>query len=400
MTKQKKIASILFSVALIAVLAGVLAVTIWRPKETSSYFENRDYAEWPSATAENTANGEYFTDLETALCDYAAFRTTLLKVKTWADMELLQKPVVNDVVVTDDEVLLSYREYEAVDNSAIEQEAEEMAQSLQLLSETVEDYGGTFLYVAVPSQYAYFEDRYPSYLNNRAEYTEAETTAFFPALEKYGVHYLDIGAVWASEGNPVEYMSSVDHHYTWAGCYSAYRAVMAELNALTGEDLIVLTDDDLELNTLPNPYLGSYARKLCGLWKSSESLVYATLKEEISFARYDWGNDTPGASSTLAFPATNWEDEFYTFYMGGDVSETIIETEREGLPNLLVYGDSFTNEMETILYASFDKTVSLDLRSYSEMSLLDYVSDYQPEIVICIRDYEQLLSQEGNGAVQ
>ena len=85
--------------------------------------------------------------------------------------------------------------------------------------------------------------------------------------------------------------------------------------------------------------------------------------------------------------------------MGGDVAETIIDTGRPSLPSVLIYGDSFTNPVETLLYYSFDTMRSIDLRGYKTMSLTDYIETYKPDIVICIRDYESLLSLDGIGTV-
>ena len=84
--------------------------------------------------------------------------------------------------------------------------------------------------------------------------------------------------------------------------------------------------------------------------------------------------------------------------MGGDIANTVIDTGREELPSVLVYGDSFTNAVECIMYWSFDEMHSLDLRYYSgELSFKEYIETYQPDYVVCIRDYEAVLAANGNG---
>lgn len=89
----------------------------------------------------------------------------------------------------------------------------------------------------------------------------------------------------------------------------------------------------------------------------------------------------------------------YSLYMGGDYANTVIDTGREELPSILIYGDSFTNAVECIAYLSFDEMHSLDLRYYKEMSLDEYIQTVQPDIVVCIRDYEELLIRTQNGGV-
>lgn len=393
---QQRSAAQIFSLLFCVALVCVSAVTIWRPKEARSYYENRDFAAISDFNWQSAADGSYFRDLESYFCDQAALRTTALKFLAWTDLKLLRRPVVNDVVIGDD-VLLAYEAYETVDSQAIAALSDQVADGLKQLSLLVESYGGVFLYVAVPSHYAYFADRYPTYLNNRAVYTKAANQTFFSALKERQVPYLDVGQSWEQEGSPREYMSSVDHHWTLAGCLSAYRQVMAHLNKWNDLELAVLEAEDLVFNTLPNPYLGSRARKLCGQWESTEKLLYAELMEPIPFKRRNNGQETN--SALFAFPSNQWAPTDYTFYMGGDISETLLNTNRPELPSLLIYGDSFTNLMETLLYASFHETRSLDLRGYDTMSLLDYVELYQPEVVLCIRDYEQLLNLTGNGKI-
>ena len=68
----------------------------------------------------------------------------------------------------------------------------------------------------------------------------------------------------------------------------------------------------------------------------------------------------------------------YTAYMGGDIGETVIDTGRDELPNILIYGDSFTNPLECLMYYSFNEMHSIDLRYYKDMTLEDYIRLYQP----------------------
>ena len=103
---QEYIAHILFSILFVAILAGILAITVWSPKESVSYYENRNLAEWPEVTMEAIADGSWFSKVECYCCDQAALRNTILKLSAWADLNLFHRPVVNDVVVTNDDLLL------------------------------------------------------------------------------------------------------------------------------------------------------------------------------------------------------------------------------------------------------------------------------------------------------
>ena len=64
------------------------------------------------------------------------------------------------------------------------------------------------------------------------------------------------------------------------------------------------------------------------------------------FTRTD--NSKPVASTVVNENFNN----VYDYYMGGDIGETIIKTNRPGLPRVLVVGDSFTNPLEGITHAT------------------------------------------------
>ena len=142
----------------------------------------------------------------------------------------------------------------------------------------------------------------------------------------------------------------------------------------------------------PQDQVSAYA-----LHPTEDKIEIAYPKEEIPFSRTD--NGVPTSAQIYSLPENDKTMVDYTVYMGGDIGETIIETSRPSLRKALIVGDSFTNPLETLLWMSFDETRSLDYRHYSEKNLLDYIKEYQPDVVITVRDESVYLSQEGNGAI-
>lgn len=86
--------------------------------------------------------------------------------------------------------------------------------------------------------------------------------------------------------------------------------------------------------------------------------------------------------------------------MNGDKGFTKIATHRENLPNILVYGDSFTNPLETLLVRNANNFYSFDFRYQKNKTLTEIVDEYKPDIVICIRDNLMYLNSEENGIVK
>lgn len=386
-----------------AFLAGLLALALavplgtalWGRKDTTAYFENRALAELPALTWESLWNGSFGSQLESWYSDHVPGRTTFLKTDTKVQMDLLGRPMVNEVVVGE-EVLLPYMDFDEHTPQEFEETAADFADDLEKLNDFIQANGGAFYYVGIPEQRVYFGDRFPAYLNSHAAEYAAADSIFARTLTGRGIRFLDMQAVYNAQGHPNAYYSTVDHHYNYYGAYAAYRAVLDALKQ-DGFDLPVLTEEDLDFVELPNPYIGSRNRKLYNQWDHDEKAVIGVQKDPVPFTRRD--NGQLSEKPLFVTPAADYLPTTYNLYMGGDFGETVLETNRPELLKALIFGDSFTNALETLLYASFDETRVLDLRHYTEQSLEAYIADYQPDIVLCVRNDTFYYTPTGNGAV-
>ena len=164
--------------------------------------------------------------------------------------------------------------------------------------------------------------------------------------------------------------------------------VQADAAQHTGVDL------GRQVDLLPGDRLQLLAQ-LLGLRGNDEKLLTASFAEDIPFTRFD--NGAAAEATVYALPGSDAEPLTYGLYMGGDIAETVIRTDRPELPNALIFGDSFTNPVECLAYYSFNELRSVDLRHYTVQSLSDYIAAYQPDVVLCVRDYQSLLLREFNG---
>lgn len=393
---MKRFAQVAFLACFLAVILAVPAGTLLFSKNnTSAYYENRALAEWPEITVEGILDGSLAQSLETWYSDHAPGRATLLKVDTFLSMDVLHRPVVNDIVTTQD-VLLPFLDYSEYTPAAYEATVSSMSEPFSKLNQYIEETGGSFYFVGFPEQRIYFEEEFPDYLSNHENEAEAADTIFREALEDEGIAFLDMGEVYDDLGHPADYYSTVDHHYNYYGAYAAYRSILDTL-AADGWDLPVLTEEDFTFRELPNPYIGSRNRKLYNLWPNEDRAVIAEVKDPVAYTRYD--NGEPSDKLLYVLPTAEDLPTTYNLYMGGDFGETILETNRPELPDVLVFGDSFTNALETLLYNSFDEMRSLDLRHYTDETLRDYITDYQPDIVICVMNDTFYYTPTGNGDV-
>lgn len=371
------------------VLAAVPVLTAFSPRQDYSIYENRTLAAArPDLSLSALLSGDYFESWETYLRDSVWNRDGLLKLHTRLEI-LTGRPFVNGVHASRDALLPSGTE--TLDPDAAARDAVRMAQELAAVSAQVESYGGVFLYVGVPNQYSVYRAGYPAYMNYVAEGLDAVHDAFFAALSEAGVAYLDMGAVFE---NPADYYFKTDHHMTLPGGVETCRVVFNSLRGMGVEIPDHLAD--LSYRTLPNDFYGSRGRKLYGLSPFTEQLEVFDAAPDVSFARAD--NGEPVAPSLYTLPQTDDDPVTYGIFMGGDIAETVLTTDRAELSDALIFGDSYTNAIETVFYTGFDETRSLDLRYYEEKTLLAYLDAYRPDVVVCVRDDANYLNFTGNGA--
>lgn len=390
---MKRTANIVFLGIVLLMLFAVPIRTALQWQAGVSYYEQRTLAPLPQATRSTIWSGGYFTDLETALSDHLTGREHILKANTAMNLAL-GRPKVNGLVVNTDKLVSCYG-YTRWDLGYLTGQAATAAQSYAALNRLVKSYGGYFCYLGVPLQSTYFADHYPSYMESRLWHTTAIREAFSAAMAEQGVPFINLYAAYQEQGMPESYYYATDHHYTYEGAFAAYEILMDRIRADTNLGLAALGRPDFTWLTLPNPFLGSSNRKLYGLWPNDDRAEIAVPKADIPLTRTDNGGGVE--SRVFELPERESQTVTYSVYMGGDIAETVLSTDRPELPSILIYGDSFTNPLETLLWTNFNETYCLDFRYYTKKTLEEYIAEYRPDVVLCVRDEIHYLSADGNG---
>lgn len=397
---MKKSFQICFVVIVSVFLVGLAVLTLFFPQTNAGEYdvwENRRLAEKPVLNIHTVFDGSFFSSAETYLSDHFYGREKLLTANV-RYRQLRGCPSVNGVVETDGVLLLDNGIYDRF-GAEYKSAAAEMAERLSAVRDVTEENGGIFLYIGVPTQRNVFADAYPAYMNNDLERTEEIKACLLSALSEKDIDVLMMleDALSLPAASRVSLYSPVDHHFTLKGAAFCVRQALAHLNEI-GAQVPVAAEENLSFDVLLNPMLGTYNRKLYGCTDTADSLLVYTLPQEVPYERWDNGVQTD--APLIILPQTETEYVQYTAYMGGDIAETIVKTNRPELKKLLVVGDSFTNAMETILYLSFDEMRSLDFRYYKDKTLSEYIAEYLPDVVLYIRDASVFLNLEGNGNIQ
>ena len=413
--KTKNIFNIIIIIGFCLIIFLVPILTkIEKPAEYSIY-ENRNLAEAPvfsfekifknpeeDASSWDIALGKYMASWDIYYSDHIFQRDKFLQFKNSIDIDFLKRPVVNEVIIQKN-LLLPFNTYN-IDNSEYPKEADwyayVMSNLLSDLVKLVESYGGKFIYIGVPEQYSMLREFYPEYLNNNDERLSMREHYFFTRLEEKNIDYINMRTEFNKTEDFIYYYSKTDHHYNLLGAFYSYQTLINKLNEKYNAKVPMLTDDDIEFVKLNNPFYGSRNRKLYNRYNLDDKLYYYINKKPVEFKRTDNGNKV----TPFIFKLPDENDETtpvtYNIYMNGDIAETIIQTERENLPNALLFGDSFTNPFETFLYYSFNETRSLDMRHYKESTILEYIEKYKPDYVFCMRDDTAYFSFTGNGKIE
>lgn len=393
---MKKFIEILTVICFAAALAAVPIKTFSQPAAERLFYENRKAQPIPRPNARNLLDGSFQSSLEKGFSDNFVFRDSILAFHTYIDKYILRKKVINDVIWTEDESPLLPRISSApADIEEIKSKAERMSARMSRIRDITAENGGEFYFVGIPEQYSYFRSKYPDYVFNNDDFLSQQEDILFRILSEKGINYIDMNEEFDKSGRSDSFYSFVDHHFTLKGAYETCKCLTERILSETDKTPALLSETDFEYKEVPNPYYGSRNRKLMGVYESKEHLFVPEFKERVPFLRTD--NNEVRDSVIYNYFMDETAPITYETYMGGDIAETKIETHREDLPDLLMFGDSFTNPMEMLLYTSFDESRFLDFRYYDEKSLSEYIKEYKPDIVVMVRDDTRYLDFTGNG---
>lgn len=377
-------------IAYIAVFFGAIALLsvggLVRADRRSSSLEQRSLAQRPSVVASEVVTGDYGPKVESYLSDQFLARDRWVKAYTVFSLRALGKIELNGAVVGRNGVLLGdLTGQPEFPPARIPAEMNATMAQFDALDAAVRSYGGKLLVVGHPTKNSFLRADYPPGFGFPQEFDRIGSL-YAAALARRGIAFLDMAPIFAQHRDEKLYYDT-DHHWTFRGAFLTYTAMMEKLG------IRPLAESDLDEVTLPNKFTGSFNRKMAMAFPQSEKVTIATPKVPIAYTRTQ-----DGAAVQDFFRAhPKGSSVAYGIYDDGDHAEVTVATNRPELPSLLMVGDSYTNAIETLVWTGFDESRFLDLRKYTEMSLVDYVKLHKPDrVVVLVRD-ERYLYRYGNG---
>ena len=398
---MSKLRNTIYMLGFLSIIFTVSTVFCVVPQKEISNIENRKLAQKPKMNIENILNGNYFKEFDSYVNDQIPGRDTFIKYYTKINMDVLKKKKINDVVIGKDGYLLSYSPYPfdnyKFNNNEQKKEKDSILKSVDNITNLknyIKTYGGDFYFVGVPNQVSYCKTKYPKYFYNFYDMLSFRDKFMFSKLDENNVKNIDVYKIFSQSGKDDIYFKT-DHHCNFDGALMVYQTIINKaLKQGNIRTLNALKYDDFNVSTLNNKFIGSRNRQLYGLFPNNDKVKIGYPKKPVSYEKFDNGK----LDNTINYVPQNLEEAVsYEVYMGGDKPETIIKTNRKYLDNVLIFGDSYTNAVETLLYLNFNETRSLDLRYYNKKSLYQYIKEYKPNLVIMLRDDASYILESGNG---
>lgn len=340
-------------------------ITVTNNNEISTV-EKRTLVTFPDFSFKTLINGEYLDALTTAFSDQVAFRDKLVK-----GYYLFQFQRYNGDVVKGNNNEL-YSAYQRIGSEDVYLDnVKKSAYYIDKVADEVVDDGAKFIFLSIPRKDAVEKDNLPSsYISSDIIYNKS-----IDVLKKnLSDNVILIDAYELFNDKSIRYYYTNDHHITPRGANVLYNRIKQVMNDSR------LKQNDLEdLYTVEKTIInGSFNNQLGQSVKPSLEELYLVPKFNINYTRYE---DLKVSNKKVYGKGNSYEDS----YMEGDSAFTIIDTNREGLPNILYVGSSFTNILETLSVHDFNKMVSIDYRhNTSKNSISYYVKTYDIDYVVFI----------------
>ena len=268
------------------------------------------------------------------------------------------------------------------------------ADSLQHFSDWLEYRGIDFLYVQVPHKIDVENNLLPA---GKTDYSNRIADVFMEDLEARGVNHLDLRGKIKEDGIDLySLFLKTEHHWSPEGGFYAFQKICDEMRIRFGEDIPEYVTDinNYTVETYENGSLGYYGQRTGWMFGGFDdfSLIYPAWEtHQNSYAPhkdlYREGNFYDAVFYTEYF-RNNWRERgLYGTYIGGDWPLVIHHSDTAPIDKtVMILIDSYGTIPESFLTTAYKSVIGVDLRwvlrNQMGKTTVDFVEEYQPDIVI------------------
>lgn len=344
-------------------ISSILTIFV-NPKSNFILNEQRSRNSLPEISLDTILKGEFWKDFEAFFNDRVFAREKLVNIKNSLDYGLFRKDIISDVAISEDRTMLfrSRQEEEKEDMSLYEKDLNNWKNIKKYLDKV----GTQLIVVGIPDQSDIFYDKYPKYLKNNRENYIKSSEKLTNDLNSIGIKFLNMYDDFFSNRDKLYF--NADHHQNMDASMIIYEKIRKEAKI----ELKNLKND-ISFEKLDIKFSGSHNRKLNDIVKEKSNLVTPVSKHKIEFDRFE--------SDKKVGSYINKGGRYYNYYMGGDNENTLIDTHRDDLPNILILGDSTSNSLESIMWMAANKFRSLDYRDYKK-DIISFLEQNPQDLIV------------------
>lgn len=387
---MKKVLKILKSYYLVIYLflsLTLLFTSLLKRNVDYSAFENRILTHLKFPTLQGIYTGEWFTATETAFLDQVPARNMFIETNSRCQ-RMLGKRQFNNMTVGYDNTLFRLNSDFALqislDYSSPKDDFPDFRKEVLLpCKSAVDSYGGQLYYMNIYPRNLYFWNQFPYHLDETMNGYLDQNTDTMSLLKSDEICTVDTYPAFRSHDDEYLYFFT-DHHYTYKGAYYSYLSLLDSINSNNpGKKPLAFPEWSHMDIYRPNRQF----------WGSMICQIGDTQYAGRDFLEYALPKDYPaspvrtesGELSDIPLILENPTEE-YGWFMGEDMSNTVIRTDRPELPKILIIGHSFTNAIEVMSVYTFDEMHSIDPR-YFEGDILSYIKNEKCDYVVIQGDF-------------
>ena len=258
---------------------------------------------------------------------------------------------------------------------------------------SVEDRGSHFIYAQFPDKYDMDKVLMPEGYGSDIP---KEVENMLNSFQKAGIDVVDtLPQLTQSAEDIEENFYRTDHHWKPAAAFKAFQIIMEHLKEIYPDqpyDKNIMNPDNWTVHEKPDWYLGSFGRRVGEYYAGLDSLYWMTPNFETNVSFYN--------AQTNEFYSGDYETAFlrddyiqnkgnvlhrypYVVYIGGDYSITKSRNlSASSDQKILIIKDSYTLPLQTFFSMIFREVETLDPRYYKASTMLEYIDQTHPDIVI------------------
>lgn len=283
-------------------------------------------------------------------------------------------------------------------------QTDNQADRVKELSNCLKEKGIPFLYVQAPYKVDINNEMVPKGVQNC---TNDNLDQFVDALNQNGVETLDLRNWISLDQKQInQYFYVTDHHWNSEGAFVGFQKIAAYIQNVFPQISIddkVLEKASWTQHKLSNWFLGTHGKRVGSYFAGTDDLIWYTpnFKTESSCAipigKVIYKGDFVDANIRMEY--TDGQDYFhsnpYLIYIGGDYGlvQHRSMSARANL-KLLMIKDSYMLPVQAYLSTVFEEIDVIDLRHYTEGTLMQYIENTNPDMVIMMYSDSSLGNSE------